>query len=257
MVGGFDATKLAEDTDLTYRLYLDGWKIAYVNAAECYEEAVHSWEMREKQLTRWAIGHDQCLFDYFFKTLKSSVLTFWQKIDGVLLLGVYATPVLIFFGWMMGIVSYLTGAPWWTSLFPAMLFVFAYNSIGNFAVFGEVGGSLFLDRRRRSIWLLPLMFLDMLANVWVCNKAFFKAIFLHKARSIHGETLSSGDRVREGVGKNRLTKMVTNFNNNNHQWNKTERSGNGLHFYTAMATELDSTNRLRKAEVKKDDEERG
>ncbi|UCB61278.1 MAG: glycosyltransferase family 2 protein, partial [Candidatus Bathyarchaeota archaeon] len=158
-VGGFDETKLAEDTDLTYKLYLHGWKIAYVNAAECYEEAVLSWEMREKQLTRWAIGHNQCLFEYFFKTLKSPVLSLWQKVDGVLLLGVYATPLLILTGWLIGIFTYLTGAPWWSSLFPGILFAFAYNHIGNIAVFAEVGGSLFLDKRKRSIWLLPLMFL--------------------------------------------------------------------------------------------------
>ncbi|NIS78715.1 MAG: glycosyltransferase, partial [Anaerolineales bacterium] len=163
-VGEFDETKLAEDTDLTYKLYLYGWKVAYVNAAECYEEAVLSWDMREKQLTRWAIGHNQCLFEHFFETLKSPVLTFWQKIDGVLLLGVYTTPLLILIGWLTGIFTYLAGAPWWCSLFPAILFVFAYNSIGNFAVFAEAGGSLFLDKRRRSIWLLPLMLLDLLAN---------------------------------------------------------------------------------------------
>jgi len=248
-VGGFDETKLTEDTDLTYKLYLHGWKIAYVNAAECYEEAVLSWEMREKQLTRWAIGHDQCLFEYFFKTLKSPVLTFWQKVDGILLLGVYTTPLLIFVGWLIGIFTYLTGGPWWSSLFPAILFVFAYNSIGNFAVFAEVGGSLFLDQRRRSIWLLPLMFVDLLANVWVCSRAFFKAIFLRNPRPSQVETLFS-ERVH--------TKTLNGFGNNYaHQWDKTERSGNGLLYYTAVATELDVTNHVKKAEIKRNNEKRG
>jgi cellulose synthase/poly-beta-1,6-N-acetylglucosamine synthase-like glycosyltransferase len=252
-VGGFDETKLAEDTDLTYKLYLMGWKIAYVNAAECYEEAVSSWEKREKQLTRWSIGHNQCLFEYFFKTLKSSVLTFWQKVDGILLLGVYATPLLIFIGWLIGIFTYLDGGPWWLSLFPAIIFVFAYNCIGNLAVFAEAGGSLVLDQRRRSIWLLPLMFLDLLGNVWVCSKAFFKAVFLTLRNHAKSLILKSGKKA--GDKGNGYVKMSNGpSNNNNHHWHKTERSGNGLHYYTAAA-ELDKSDRAKKPEPEKKKEE--
>ncbi|MCW4054672.1 MAG: glycosyltransferase family 2 protein [Candidatus Bathyarchaeota archaeon] len=247
-VGGFDETKLAEDTDLTYKLYLHGWKIAYVNAAECYEEAVLSWEMREKQLTRWAIGHNQCLFEYFFKTLKSPVLSFWQKVDGVLLLGVYATPLLILTGWLIGIFTYLTGAPWWSSLFPGILFAFAYNHIGNIAVFAEVGGSLFLDKRKRSIWLLPLMFLDLLANIWVCTKAFFKAIFLHRMHHIQVKNPLMKDAQKGKREKNLGSKNLTvALKNSVHKWDKTERSGNGLRYYVD----------LKKAEKKAKNEDRG
>lgn len=251
-VGGFDATKLTEDTDITYKIYLHGWKIAYVNAAECYEEAVTSWEMREKQLTRWAIGHDQCLFEYFFKTLKSPVLTFWQKVDGILLLGAYTTPLLVFIGWLVGIFAYLTGAPWWSSLFPAILFAFAYNSIGNFAVFAEVGGSLFLDQRKRSIWLLPLMFLDLLANVWVCSRAFLKAMFWSKPRPNQAKALPYKNFLLEETGRNQDSMPTNGFSNNStHQWDKTERSGNGLRYYVAVATELDENNHLKKDETKR------
>jgi len=255
-LGGFDEAKLTEDTDLTYKLYLSGWKIAYVNAAECYEEVVTSWEMREKQLTRWAIGHNQCLFEYFFKTLKSNVLTFWQKVDGVLLLGVYATPLLIFIGWLIGIFTYLDGGPWWASLFPAIVFVFAYNCIGNLSAFSEVGGSLFLDQRRRSIWLLPLMFLDLLGNVWVCSRAFFKAMLLKlhasQAKEPAYHSLTEDDKQKQGI------KTSNGFStNHNRKWDKTERSGNGLHFYTTIAAEIDETSQPGKSRGKENDEERG
>ncbi len=247
-VGGFDETKLAEDTDVTYKLYLRGWKVAYVNAAECYEEAVLSWDKREKQLKRWAIGHNQCLFDYFFATLHSSFLTFWQKVDGILLLGVYATPFLILIGWLIGILNYLAGAPWWCSLFPAILFVFAYNSIGNFAVFAEVGGSLFLDRRRRSIWLLPLMLLDLLANVWVCSEAFFRAILLRQRLSEQVEEPSLMKTQKVAVKTDYEKKTLNGFwNNNVNQWDKTERSGNGMHYY----------NHVKTAEIKRKNGNRG
>jgi cellulose synthase/poly-beta-1,6-N-acetylglucosamine synthase-like glycosyltransferase len=229
-IGGFDVTKLAEDTDITYRLYLHGWKVAYVNAAECYEEAVPSWEMREKQLTRWAIGHDQCLLEYFFKTLRSPILSCWQKIDGILLLGVYITPLLVLIGWVTGILSYLTGAPWWSSLFPAVLFVFAYSCIGNVAVFAEVGGGLFLDHRRRSIWLLPLMFLDLLANVWVCSKAFFKVVLSNMQPPQQAKWHFPCNIQRSGNQENLSTKTLNGIYNH-HRWDKTERIGNGLFYY--------------------------
>src|ERR1019366_9714758 len=55
-VGGWNIKSLTEDTDLTCRLVLRGWKIAYVNRAECYEQVPQSWDVRRKQLRRWVIG---------------------------------------------------------------------------------------------------------------------------------------------------------------------------------------------------------
>jgi len=246
-VGEFDETKLAEDTDLTYKLYLNGWKVAYVNAAECYEEAVLSWDMREKQLTRWAIGHDQCLFEYFFETIKSPALTFWQKVDGILLLGVYTTPLLVLIGWVTGIFSYIIGAPLWYSLFPIIFFIFTYNIVGNFAVFAEAGGSLFLDQRKRSIWLLPLMLVNLLANVWVCSKAFFQAIFLRQRRYEQVKPPIWVKTQKRGVGKDSYTKALNGLLNNNHRWDKTKRSGNGIRYY----------NDIKHAEIKRNHKKRG
>ena len=52
--GGFNPLVLAEDTELTYRLYTSGWKVIYANSAECYEEAPETWSVRSKQIRRWA-----------------------------------------------------------------------------------------------------------------------------------------------------------------------------------------------------------
>jgi cellulose synthase/poly-beta-1,6-N-acetylglucosamine synthase-like glycosyltransferase len=41
--GGWDENILAEDADLTFRVYLAGYKVKYVADAECYEETVESW----------------------------------------------------------------------------------------------------------------------------------------------------------------------------------------------------------------------
>jgi cellulose synthase/poly-beta-1,6-N-acetylglucosamine synthase-like glycosyltransferase len=59
-LGGWDESILAEDTDLTFRVYLAGFRVAYVGDAECYEEAVDSWRAYWTQRYRWARGHMQC-----------------------------------------------------------------------------------------------------------------------------------------------------------------------------------------------------
>ena len=45
-LGGFNPAVLAEDTELTFRLYTHGWKVIYANSAECYEESPETWEVR-------------------------------------------------------------------------------------------------------------------------------------------------------------------------------------------------------------------
>jgi len=62
-LGGWNESILAEDTDLTLRVYLAGYKVSYLNEAESYEEAVESWQAYWKQRYRWAKGHMQwCSF---------------------------------------------------------------------------------------------------------------------------------------------------------------------------------------------------
>jgi cellulose synthase/poly-beta-1,6-N-acetylglucosamine synthase-like glycosyltransferase len=67
--GGWRKDVLAEDTDLTYRLFLHGWTVEYLNHAACYEESPEHWPTRMKQVRRWAYGHNECMFRYFFKVL--------------------------------------------------------------------------------------------------------------------------------------------------------------------------------------------
>jgi cellulose synthase/poly-beta-1,6-N-acetylglucosamine synthase-like glycosyltransferase len=53
-LGSFDTRVLAEDTELTYRLSINGWKVLYANRAECYEEAPEEWSVRARQIRRWS-----------------------------------------------------------------------------------------------------------------------------------------------------------------------------------------------------------
>lgn len=93
-VGGWNVGHLAEDTDLTFRLVLGGWRVAYVCQARCYEEVPEDWGSRFRQVRRWAYGHNQCLLDHFGAILRSERLRLGQKLDALLILTFYAFPVL-------------------------------------------------------------------------------------------------------------------------------------------------------------------
>ncbi|MCI4458147.1 MAG: glycosyltransferase family 2 protein [Thermocrinis sp.] len=175
-LGGFDARVLAEDTELTYKIYLNGYKVAYANSAECYEEAPEDWNVRSRQLRRWSRGHNQVMFKYFKDTIFSKKLNFWQKIDGLLLLAVYMQPFLIFLGLMDSFLLFFLGETEIVNSYLFLLFMFAYSCFGNFAPFFEIGTALVLDGSRQKVFLLPLMFFEFIFNIIYTSLGFFDAV---------------------------------------------------------------------------------
>lgn len=174
--GGFDPLVLAEDTELTYRLYTQGWKVIYANSAECYEEAPETWEVRAKQIRRWARGHNQVLFCYLFKTITTKKMTFREKLDGVMLLFVYAVPFFMLLGQIASLILFFLGemnlfGGWWVLLFLAI-----YCSFGNFAPFFEIGTALFLDGILGEVYLLPLLLFNFYFYMWNISLGFCDAL---------------------------------------------------------------------------------
>ena len=172
LLGGWNPNMLAEDTDLTFRIYLAGYKVRYVNEAECYEEAVEDWRSYWHQRYRWAKGHMQCAFKHLLPLIRSRNLRLKEKIDGILLLNVYFIPILIGLAWMIGIPLYFAQpSQWITLLWTSLPLLSVYSAIGNFAPFFEVGIGAYLDRRTRIYWLIPLLLLSFVYNVLICSKA--------------------------------------------------------------------------------------
>lgn len=56
-LGGFDPQILAEDTDLTFKIWLAGYRVKYVNYAQSGEEGVIGLRQYWHQRSRWATGH--------------------------------------------------------------------------------------------------------------------------------------------------------------------------------------------------------
>lgn len=174
--GGFNTKVLAEDTELTYRLYTKGWKVIYANSAECYEEAPETWEVRGRQIRRWARGHNQVLFRYFLKVIVSTHMNLREKVDGLLLLFAYAVPFVLALGQLDSIALFFLGemdlfAGWWV-----LLFIGAYTSFGNFAPFFEIGTALVLDGIKGEALMLPLLIFNFYFYMWNISRGFLDAV---------------------------------------------------------------------------------
>jgi cellulose synthase/poly-beta-1,6-N-acetylglucosamine synthase-like glycosyltransferase len=163
-IGGWNVNTLTEDTDVTFRLVLAGWEVVYENRSECYEEVPEHWDSRVRQIQRWAKGHNQALARHGFPLLKKRDASLSQRIDGMFLLGVFAMPVVILYGWMMALVAFYVDGTLLTGLIP-VLGVSAYTSVGNFAAFFEIGAAARLDRVPRKILLMPLNILSFLVSL--------------------------------------------------------------------------------------------
>jgi cellulose synthase/poly-beta-1,6-N-acetylglucosamine synthase-like glycosyltransferase len=152
-IGGWNENALAEDTDLTYRLLLAGWKTAYANRAECYEEVPERWPVRVRQIMRWAKGHNQAMRSYLAR-IPGGDVNWWERVDGMLLLGVYLMGPVLFLGWVLAVVLFYTGVEIGGGL--TVLALGAFTTLGNFAAFFEIAAAARLDGSRQRIRLLPL-----------------------------------------------------------------------------------------------------
>ncbi len=182
--GGWTINTLAEDTDLTYRLLLKGWHTAYLNHAECYEEVPESWEVRFRQISRWAKGHNAAMVSYFGRVLRSSHLTWVQKLDGLALLGVFFMSPLLLLGWLLSAVLALAGVDFaqglqsWELWF--LMLVTTLTLAGNFAAFVQVAVASHLDGHRERIRLLPLMFCGFLVSMMAVSKATLEGLLVDR-----------------------------------------------------------------------------
>jgi cellulose synthase/poly-beta-1,6-N-acetylglucosamine synthase-like glycosyltransferase len=177
-VGGWRDDSLAEDTDLTYRLLLNGWKTVYQNRSECYEESPEAWPVRVRQIMRWSKGHNQAAFRYAFGLVKSRSVRWGEKLDGILLLGVYAMSPILLIGWLMAIFLYYFSSNDWLSGTLAIFSLVAYSALGNFAAFFEIGAAVYLDGSHERLRLMPLNYLGFLVSLLSISRATINQILI-------------------------------------------------------------------------------
>lgn len=175
-VGGWDESMLTEDTDMTFRLLMNGWKTVYTNRSECHEEVPEEWPVRVRQVKRWARGHNQVLAKYWFAFLTSRRVTLRERIDGLLLLFIFAMPLCLLSGWIVAIALYFLGESKLLLAFIPLLALMTYSTLGNFATFFEMVIAVLLDGKRKRVRLLPLNLLGFFVSLFAICQAVFGAL---------------------------------------------------------------------------------
>ncbi|MEU4619545.1 glycosyltransferase family 2 protein [Actinoplanes sp. NPDC023801] len=148
-LGGWNPHTVTEDTDLTLRLLLDGWRVRYDPSAVDFEEAVLSSRRFWKQRYRWARGHQKCLRDYWRPILRTPHLSLMEKAETMLFLWVYHVPVLCGLGLLLILLrAFGIGDQSAFSMVALSALLFA-------GPFTELAVGLVLGRvERRAVWML-------------------------------------------------------------------------------------------------------
>lgn len=174
-VGGWRSDTLAEDTDLTYRLFDAGYVVEYVDDAMCFEESPVDWQVRFKQVRRWAAGHNQCLFRYLRSTLTTRRQPLLRRLDASLVLLFFLFPTLSFFGLLAAMVypTLYAFPPFNFAVISAFSFVVAF---GNFSPYFQIVSAVVRDRQPRALVMMPLMFVSSAISMLAAIQGLFLAI---------------------------------------------------------------------------------
>jgi cellulose synthase/poly-beta-1,6-N-acetylglucosamine synthase-like glycosyltransferase len=146
-LGGWNTDTVTEDTDLTLRVLLSGWRVRYDPTAVDFEEAVLSSGRFFRQRYRWARGHQKCLRDYWRPVLTSRYLSMLEKAETLMFLWVYHVPVLCGTGLLLtGLRAAGVGGPAGIGLLSLSTLMFAGPLV-------ELSAGLVLGRvERRAAW---------------------------------------------------------------------------------------------------------
>jgi hypothetical protein len=106
-------------------------------------------------------------------------------VDGFLLLGVYFIPIIVGLSWLLGAIIFFYWPIDWFEWVWALPPLFVYSSVGNFALFFEVGVGAYLDGRVRVSWLMPLLLLSFVVNSFIFTKALLDLCFSKIVRRRH------------------------------------------------------------------------
>jgi cellulose synthase/poly-beta-1,6-N-acetylglucosamine synthase-like glycosyltransferase len=230
-VGGWNIHSLTEDTDLTFRLMTHGWKVSYVNRAECYEEAPETWQVRNRQIRRWATGHTECMHSLWRDWIAARFLSSSERIDGLFVLACYWTAPILVLGWIASLILFLTPRAHGIGPLLVALAFAGYQLFGNQATFLELGSASLLDGDRRRVMLLPLS----LFNFFASTGAICQALFSYYLGGLFGSGphhWHKTERYRNGNGNgNGNGKVNGNGSSRRSNCGLLVRSANGLYLY--------------------------
>lgn len=173
--GGWSTTTLAEDTDVTYRLFVAGWTVEYVDDALCYEESPESWGVRFKQVRRWSCGHNQCLFRYFWPVLTTKRQPIERRLDAAFVLLFFLFPPLSLLNLGAAIIypTLFTYPPFNFAIIGALAFIVGF---GNFAPYFQIAAAVTRDRQPRAAAMLPMLYLSSAVSLLAATQGLLFAL---------------------------------------------------------------------------------
>jgi cellulose synthase/poly-beta-1,6-N-acetylglucosamine synthase-like glycosyltransferase len=173
--GGWSTDTLTEDTDLTYRLFIHGWTVEYVDDALCFEESPESWDVRFRQVRRWACGHNQCLFKYLWPVLKTPHQPIERRLDAAFVLLFFVFPPLSLLNLAAALIypTLFAYPPFNFAIVGALAFVVGF---GNFAPYFQVAAAVARDRQPKAAAMLPLLYLSSAVSLLAATQGFLYAL---------------------------------------------------------------------------------
>jgi len=108
---------ITEDWELTLRLYIEGYKVAYTPLIQAPAEIPTSVMRVVRQRMRWAEGHTYAVRRYFMQVLRSEHLTLAEKAEFVYFAPYYLQSLVFIFGTIAWIVAEVSKRhpPFWNS----------------------------------------------------------------------------------------------------------------------------------------------
>ena len=111
-------TSITEDWELTIRLYLEGYKVAYTPLIQAPAEIPNTVNRLVRQRMRWAKGHTHAVRKYFWRMMLSTRLTIAEKLEFLYFAPYYLQCLLFILGTVCWIVSeiYRRRPSFWTPI---------------------------------------------------------------------------------------------------------------------------------------------
>lgn len=167
-IGGWDVKALAEDTEISFRIYMMGYKIKFQPKAATWEQEPQTVKVWFKQRTRWAKGNIYVivkniplLFDRKAATVRFDILYF-LSIYFLLLTSLVMSDILLILNALGYVTTTIAGFSSFLWLLAVTLFV-----VGTYVTLVTEKGEM----RLSNVWIIMLMYVSY-CQLWMVVAAY-------------------------------------------------------------------------------------
>jgi cellulose synthase/poly-beta-1,6-N-acetylglucosamine synthase-like glycosyltransferase len=192
--GGWQHDTLTEDSDLSYRAQLKGWRFVYMPGLECPSELPVEMHGFQVQQSRWAKGLTQCAQKLLPRIFRADIPRRHKFEAFMHLTPNISYPLMIVVSALMlpvMIVRFYMGV-WQMVFIDLPLIMAAFWSISAFYIVAE--RELYPKHWKRSVFLLPVLMAIGVALTVVNTRAVLEALFGISSSFVRTPKYAIGDR---------------------------------------------------------------